>query len=107
MRQWMIVLVAAVLVAALVATAFAATDLFIQDRQMQQLRSVPQKEASILAACQLIVARGDELNAIKAAWEADVAAGELTQATVDKLVERLADLPALYTAAKTYRDAHQ
>jgi len=84
-----------------------AANAFDDARHKTQVESVNNSLAQILSACQQIVAQGDGLLTLRAAWIAEVAAGTLDQSTINTLDAMKTDLTPLYQAAKTYRDANQ
>jgi len=84
-----------------------AANAFDRDRHQTQVASVRTSLAQILSSCQQIIAQKDGLVALRSAWVAEVAAGTLDQATINKLDTLKTDVAAIAAAATKYRDANQ
>ena len=106
-RAYLLVVAAFFLGTALFTAALYGASIFTQDRQLRQVSDVRALESGLVSSCQRICSLAQMGQAIKAQWAADVAAGNLDQASVDELNAKIAEAAAVVTAATAYRDAHQ
>lgn len=95
-------------------TDIAGNDDFAADRRRQLVESVRSTMGGLVRASQQAVALGDRLTAIRAQLiaardDADtpIEVKRRLQATIVKLNAIAANVPAFYTAAKSFRDAEQ